>query len=205
MAKYTFGLMNILEGYVRNFRRLNIHQACNNAVFTAREISYFSQLGEYLGLFSFVEDGRPPKTGRSRPMDLSWWQLNELKDKDNFHKLVLHLERENIFDKTTETIDKLFADCEDVFIPEYLIGIQIVESAEKIDKLNELVKKKNLKQMRQVLMIYRFADKAKQFHRVWAYAFNEKGRMTERKMICFIDDTDYWTMCFEEEYRKPCK
>lgn len=40
-------LMNILEGYIRNF---NLFQNQNKSMFTKREIDYWSRLGEYLGV-----------------------------------------------------------------------------------------------------------------------------------------------------------
>lgn len=71
-------LMNILEGYIRNFRNLNLFQNQNKSMFTKREIDYFSRLGEYLGFFSYVEDTKPNlDSGRSRPMDLAWRKWDE--------------------------------------------------------------------------------------------------------------------------------
>lgn len=202
MTRYIFDMMCLLEGYVRNYRRLNLYQATNSSMFTKREIDYFANVGESLGFFSFVEDYKPnKKLGRSRPMDLAWWKLDERVDKDNFAYLVLHLERENQSSKDLETIDKLFAHTETAYIPKCVIGIQNVENSERVLKLNEIVMKRNKQQKSNVLMIYRFYDKKMKFDRVWAYHFYEDNVIEERKMISDIDSTGCWFMCFEEEYK----
>lgn len=198
-----FTLMNIFEGYVRNYRRLNLYQATNKSMFTKREIEYFANLGEMLGLFSFVEDTKPNyDNSRSRPMDLSWWKSDERIDKENFISLVLHLERENLCNRDIDTIDKLFSETKKEYIPLNVIGIQNIENEERIKSLNEIVKKKNKKQKSSVLMVYRFYEDESEYDRVWAYYFNKAEIIEFRKAICKVDDTGYWTMCFEEEYTK---
>ena len=59
MEKECFDLMRFFEGYVRNYRRLNIEQGNNLSMFTRREIEYFAKLGEYLGYHTFIEDYKP--------------------------------------------------------------------------------------------------------------------------------------------------
>lgn len=200
MEEKLFNLMNIFEGYIRNYRRLNLYQSTNRSMFTKREIDYFANVGEVLGFFSYVEDSKPPLYGRSRPMDLSWWKLDERIDKDNFHSLILHLERENIYQKAEDTLDKLFAKTDKEFVPLNVIGIQNVEYLTKINSLNISVKKRNIKQGSNVLMIYRFYDKESDFDRVYGYYFIKDMLIEERRAICKLDETGYWTMCFEEEY-----
>ena len=139
--------MSFFEGYVRNYRRLNLHQATNRSMFTKREIDYWANLGEMLGLFSFVEDAKPNiNRGRSRPMDLSWWKWDVRISKEYFAGLVLHLERENIYSKDIETIEKLFCKTHTDYIPQYVIGIQNIENKERILDLNNFVKERNRKQ-----------------------------------------------------------
>ncbi|KIL50831.1 hypothetical protein KR50_07120 [Jeotgalibacillus campisalis] len=48
--------MQFLEGYVRNYRRMNLSQLHNRSMFTKREIDYYSNLGEMLGFSAFIED-----------------------------------------------------------------------------------------------------------------------------------------------------
>ncbi|AIY04065.1 hypothetical protein Plano_0100 [Planococcus sp. PAMC 21323] len=112
-------------------------------MFTQREINHFAELGEMLGFDAFVEDGKKDKLkGFSRPMDLSWWKWDARKSREEYQYLALHLERENLLSKDVETIEKLFAETEEGFVPHNVIGIQFVESVERIHILNELVKKK---------------------------------------------------------------
>ncbi|BCG60795.1 hypothetical protein [Paenibacillus sp. URB8-2] len=202
MTKEQFNLMSFMEGYVRNYRKLNLHQATNRSMFTKREIDYFANLGEMLGLFSFVEDTKPNLDyGRSRPMDLSWWKWDERIDKENYLYVVLHLERENLFKKDIETIDKLFCKTEEYYVPHYVIGIQNVESKERITYLNNLVGERNLKQGSEVLMMYRYYDEVNSLDRIEAYHFNELSKIiNSRKAISIIDNTGYWCMAFVEEY-----
>lgn len=59
MSKEQFNLMTFFEGYVRNYRKLNLYQIHNGSMFTRREIEYFANLGEMLGYYAFVEDTKP--------------------------------------------------------------------------------------------------------------------------------------------------
>lgn len=202
MVRERFNLMSFLEGYIRNYRRLNLHQATNRSMFTKREIDYFANLGEMLGLFSFVEDYKPNEAyGRSRPMDLSWWKWDERIDKEHYLHVVLHLERENLFRKDIETIDKLFCVTEKDYVPHYVVGIQNVESKERIIYLNQLVKEKNMKQKSEVLMIYRYYDVVQTLDRIEAFYIDESSKVIDsRKAVSCVDNTGYWCMAFEEEY-----
>lgn len=75
--------------------------------------------------------------GRSRPMDLSWRKWDARFDDEYFLYLALHLERENVWEKDVDTIQKLFSQTKEEYIPHNVIGIQFVESFERIKYLNE--------------------------------------------------------------------
>jgi hypothetical protein len=193
--------MLFFEGYVRNYRRLNLSHIHNRSMFTKREIDYFANLGEMLGYHVFVEDYKFDKImGRSRPMDLSWWKWDERIDKENFVYLALHLERENQWNKDVDTIEKLFAQTDEGYVPHNVIGIQYIESEKRIKFLNELVIEKNANQNSNVLMIYRYYDKEVDLERICAYYFTPDGLNEVRNAICKTDESGYWFMCFDEEY-----
>ena len=201
MEKQYFNLMQYFEGYVRNYRRMNLSQLHNRSMFTKREIDYFATLGEMLGFDSFVEDSKFDKTkGRSRPMDLSWWKWDARLDDEHFIYLALHLERENVWSKDVETIEKLFSQTEVEYIPHNVIGIQYIESAERIDYINELILQKNKFQQSNALMVYRYYDADLDLERVCAYSFTPKGLKEIRTAICKQDESGCWYMCFDEEY-----
>lgn len=201
MEKQYFNLIQLFEGYVKNYRRMNLSKLHNRSMFTKREIDYFAQLGEMLGFDAFIEDSKFDKSmGRSRPMDLSWWKWDARIDDESFLYLALHLEREFIWNKDVETIEKLFSDTEEGFIPHNVIGIQYIESTDRIDYLNDLVLQKNAVQQSNCLMVYRYYDADFDLERVCAYSFTPKGLIEVRKAICNQDDSGYWYICFEEEY-----
>lgn len=50
--------MQFFEGYVGNYRRMNLSQLHNRSMFTKRAIDYFANLGEMLGFDAFVEDSK---------------------------------------------------------------------------------------------------------------------------------------------------
>jgi len=201
MDKQNLDLIQFFEGYVRNYRRMNLASIHNRSMFTKREIGYFANLGEILGFDAFVEDYKLDKDrGRSRPMDLSWWKLDSRVDKDNYAYLALHLERENLWNKDEETIDKLFSKTEVDCEPRNVIGIQYVESKERVDYLNKIIIKKNKVQKTNALMIYRYYDAEFEIERVCANHFTTSGLAGIRSAICKQDDLGYWFMCFEEEY-----
>ncbi|GAE37513.1 hypothetical protein [Halalkalibacter akibai] len=201
MDKQHFDLIQFFEGYVRNYRRLNLTTLHNRSMFTKREIDYFANLGELLGFDAFVEDSKFDKVrGRSRPMDLSLWKWDSRIDKESYVSLALHLERENQWNKDEDTLDKLFSETEEGYVPHNVIGIQNIESNDRISFLNKLVVKKNKEQQSNVLMVYRYVDPEVGIERVSAFHFNGDGLQGERHAVCKEDDLGYWLMCFEEEY-----
>jgi hypothetical protein len=201
VSEKQFDLMNIFEGYVRNYRRMNLHQATNTSMFTKREIDYFANIGEMLGYFSFIEDSKPNLDyGRSRPMDLSWWKFDVEEDKERFSQLILHLERESNCLKSFETIDKLFCKTEEKYKPINVIGIQNVESAEKIEALNKMICDRNKLQNSYTLMVYRFHDKDIDIDRIKAFYIEKDSIIYSKSAISDTDKTGYWIMCFDEEY-----
>ncbi|WP_175638332.1 hypothetical protein [Metabacillus schmidteae] len=201
MEKQYFNLMQFFDGYVRNYRRMNLSHLHNRSMFTKREIDYFANLGEMLGFDAFVEDSKFDRIkGRSRPMDLSWWKWDARKDKENFIYLALHLERENVWNKDVDTIEKLFSNTEEGYTPHNVIGIQYIESVERIDLLNELISKKNSIQKSNALMIYRYYESDYDIERVNAYFYTPSGLSESRQAVCKQDESDYWFMCFDEEF-----
>lgn len=204
MEKEYLNLMQIFNGYVRNYRRMNLSQIHNRSMFTQREIEFFANLGEMLGYDAFVEDTKHDKLkGRSRPMDLALWKWDQRIDIENYVCLVLHLERENQWNKDEETIEKLFSETDEGFTPHNVIGIQYVESRERMDFLNSLVLEKNAIQKSNVLMVYRYFDKLIKLEKVSAFYFSPTNLMEVRNAICKQDELGYWFMCFEEEQNSP--
>lgn len=102
--------MNVFDGYVRNYHTFNLTVQHGKHSFTMTEIEYFSRLGSMLGYHSFTED---TCNETYRPMDLTWWGKYDPTD-ECWHEFVLHLERENWFNKDEITLEKLFAEREDV-------------------------------------------------------------------------------------------
>ncbi|WP_051348456.1 hypothetical protein [Peribacillus kribbensis] len=140
MEKHNLDLMQFFEGYVRNYRRLNLSKDHNISMFTRREIEYFANLGEMLGFDAFIEDSKLDKArGRSRPMDLALWKWDQRRNREYYDYLALHLEREAQPNKAEDTIEKLFSETEEGYIPHNVIGIQYIESEDKIHLLNEMI------------------------------------------------------------------
>jgi hypothetical protein len=61
------------------------------------EIEYFLRLGSMLQFSSFIEDNCK---GINRPMDLTWW---DVEDGDSWN--IIHLERGNLYTKDYKTLD----------------------------------------------------------------------------------------------------
>ncbi|MGI2328495.1 hypothetical protein [Planococcus sp. YIM B11945] len=166
---------------------------------TQREIAHFATLGEMLGFDAFIEDSKFDQTkGRSRPMDLSWWKWDP-KDSENYAYLALHLERENVWGKAIETIEKLFSKTDEGFVPHNVIGIQRIASGEKISALNCMVAKKNAVQQSVALMIYRYDDAEPGTERIIACYFKADGTLETKEAIAKLDQSNYWYMVYEEE------
>jgi hypothetical protein len=203
MEKQYFNLMSFFNGYVRSYRRMKLSSLHNRSMFKKRKIDYFAHLGELLGFDAFIEDSKfDCLKGRSRPMDLSWWKWDARFDDEYFLYLALHLEQENVWEKDVDTIQKLFSQTKEEYIPHNVIGIQFVESFERIKYLNELILQKNAIQKSNALMIYRYYDAEINSERIYACSFTPKGMSEVRKAICAQDQTGYWFMVFEEEYQQ---
>lgn len=125
-------LMKLFDGYVRNYHTFNLTIHHGKHSFTMTEIEHFSRLGSMLGYFPFTED---TCNGENRPMDLTWWDNF---DGEFWNDFVLHLERENYFNKDEETLEKIF--CEREYTPSNIIGIMNVRNHERIEELISLSK-----------------------------------------------------------------
>lgn len=201
MEKQYLNLMQFFEGYVRNYRRMNLSHLHSVSMFTKREIEFFTQLGEALGFDAFVEDSKFDYVkGRSRPMDLAWWKWDARYNKEQFLYLALHLERESLPKKDIETVEKLFSRTEEGYIPHNVIGIQYIESAARIDELNELIIQKNKEQKSNVLMIYRCQDDVFGLQRVQAYSISSEELTEKRSAVFSQDQSGYYYMSFDEEF-----
>ncbi|WP_096202951.1 hypothetical protein [Bacillus sp. FJAT-45350] len=167
-------LMKLFDGYVRNYHTLNLTIYHGKHSFTMTEIEYFSRLGSMLGYYPFTED---TCDGTCRPMDLSWWGNF---DGEYWYDLILHMERENLFKKDVETLDKLFCDRE--YIPKNVIGILNVRNKERID---ELVKSaQSTCKIDNALLIFKTYSTTKvqpYFDEVHAYLLNH-SKVPEMKM-----------------------
>ena len=200
MERQRLDMMQFFEGYVRNYRKLSLSNLHNYSMFTKREMDYFSNLGEMLGYFTFLEDSKYDlERKRSRPMDLAWWKWDARKDKEHFLYLALHLERENQWRKDEETVEKLFSKTDENYIPHSVIGIQRVASKERIPILNDMILHRNRIQKSQCLMIYRYMDSGANYEKIEAYVFCPEGTIEQRNAVCIQDVSGYFYMSFEEE------
>jgi len=167
-------LMRIFDGYVRNYHTLNLTVHHGKHSFTMTEIEYFSRLGSMLGYYPFTED---TCNGSVRPMDLSWWGSF---DGEYWHDLVLHLERENLFKKDEETLDKLF--CERECMPANVIGIMNVQNQDRIAELIAMARRTC--KITNALLVFRTSSSGKSpgyFDEVHAYLL-DKSKVVAKKL-----------------------
>ncbi len=169
-------LMKLFDGYVRNYHTLNLTVHHGKHSFTMTEIEYFSRLGSMLGYHSFTEDANTVN-GANRPMDLSWWDNY---DGEYWHDLVLHMERENYFNKDEETLDKLF--CKREYIPDNVIGIMNVHDTERIGELLTIAKKTC--KIANALLVFKTTSSGKSqpyFDEVHAYLLDKSKIVVSKK------------------------
>ncbi len=167
-------LMKLFDGYVRNYHTFNLTVHHGKHSFTMTEIEYFSRLGSMLGYHPFTED---TCDGTSRPMDLSWWDNY---DGEYWHDLILHMERENLFKKDVETLDKLFCDRE--CIPANVIGIMNVRNKSRIDELVNLTKATS--KIDNVLLVLKTTSSGRSqsyFDEVYAYLLKKSDVIETKK------------------------
>lgn len=184
-------LMSLFNGYVRNYHTFNLTINHGKHSFTMTEIEYFSRLGSMLGYHPFTED---TCDGTSRSMDLSWWGKY---DNDYWHDLILHTERENLFSKDEETLEKLFCDRE--CTPINVIGIMNVRNQERINELVRIAQKTC--KIENALLIFKTTSTGKRqlyFDEVHAYLLN-KSKITDTKMAHVSDIIGTLYMHFENK------
>lgn len=161
-------LMKIFDGYVRNYHTLNLTRHHGKHSFTMTEIEYFSRLGSMLGYFPFTED---TCNGSYRPMDLTWWDNY---DGEYWYNFILHLERENLFKKDYETLEKLFDKRE--MVPENVIGIITVPNTYRMNELIKLAQ--GMCKIENAILIFRTNSQDNMkgyFDEVHAYLLNKKN------------------------------
>lgn len=117
-------------------------------------------------------------------MDLTWWGRY---DEEYWHDLILHLERENLYKKDEETLEKLFNERED--IPLNMIGIMNVRNRVRMEELVEIAKAKNNSD--NALLIFKTNSTGREqlyFDEVYAYLLN-RSEVVDRK-VAYVSDIE---------------
>jgi len=126
-------------------------------------------------------------------MDLSWWGNY---DDDYWHDLILHVERENYYNKDEETLKKLFCDRE--CIPQNVIGIMNVPNKNRMDELVEIAKETC--NIDNALLVFKTNSTGKNqlyFDEVHAYFYNG-SEVKESKMAKVSEIMGTLYMHFEQ-------
>lgn len=180
-------LMKLFDGYVKNYHTLKLTVNHGKHSFTMTEIEYFSRLGSMMGYDPFTED---TCNGSYRPMDLTWWDNFE---DDQWNDFILHLERENYFNKDVDTLHKLF-DERDMLSPQNAIGILKVQTEEKMEEL--IVKAKQMSKLENALLVFWLNAE------VHAVLLN-KDREIERKIAYLAEIDGNYYMTYKKETAVP--
>lgn len=184
-------LLKLFDGYVRNYHTLNLTIHHGNHSFTMSEIEYFSRLGSMLGYCSFTED---TCNGKDRPMDLTWWDND---DGEYWNDLILHLERENYFNKEEETLEKLFGN--HACTPLNVFGILKVRNHERMEELIALTQK--VCRIDNALLVFKTNSSGKNqpyLDEVHAYLFN-KSKIVATKTAYISDISGTLYMYYKKE------
>ncbi|QIZ08467.1 hypothetical protein HFZ78_18580 [Priestia megaterium] len=187
-------LMKIFDGYVRNYHTLNLSVHHGRHSFTMAEIEYFSRLGSMMGYLPFTED---TCNSTYRAMDLTWWDDFDGK---YWHDFILHLERENIFKKDFETLEKLFSNREPV--PQNVIGIMSIKNEARIEEL--VIEAKIMCKIKNALLIFRtnsIGNNKGYFDEVHAYLLSE-NKIRDNKIAYVNEISSTLFMNFDENLIK---
>ncbi|MCB0193667.1 MAG: hypothetical protein KDJ65_17095 [Anaerolineae bacterium] len=183
----SLDLLKIFDEFVQDYGSLRLAHHHTRSSFTLRELNYFFELGQRKNYESFTED----MTGSLRLMDLSWW--------DNYsngywHNLVLHLERENLWNKDEETLLKLFQKDRN-HVPSNVIGMIPVPDQKRIDELLKIAQ--STCNVDNALLIFRVNPYTNTGHRMKAYLF-KRNQIAEYKVAYVYENptTKYLFMNF---------
>lgn len=184
-------LMGIFEDFVKNYGSFRLTYAPVLSPFTLKELNYFYDLGYDSGYYSFTED---TAGGEVRPMDLAWW--DDWRG-DFFYDLVLHLERENNYDKDKETLEKLFQTGRK-FPPTNAIGLITARSKRRITELLKIAQQ--ICNVDNTLLVFRVVGSANTREERIAYVL-QRGAVANDKTAYVTEDpkTGFLSMSLREE------
>jgi len=175
-------LKRLCEGYVRNYRTLNLRTEAKPTDLTQRELSFFAQLGEMLGFGACLEAQR---------MDLSWHDLDT-------GELVLHLERETEAGRVlSETLRKLLR-AEELRQARYLAAVLGWVREEHLPAIKQTIAEELGD--RPLLLIAWVGPTKDEAKRLEAFVFSG-SEVHARLGKGEIDNARYWYAMFLEEWK----
>lgn len=173
-----YELMNIYDGFIRNYDRLEITKSTNQKEKTKKELSYFISLGKILGLSVTMKNNK--KIDNIDFIQVIWrryYESTNISDKEEF----------NLIKVEDNFRDELAADVIINYMKEAnkanwnLLMIDII-SLERINYINKIVSRANILENKELLVVYKFNNIKENTVENYAYRF-EGNKLIEDKVI----------------------
>ncbi|MCR1949778.1 MULTISPECIES: hypothetical protein [Clostridium] len=179
-----FDLMNIFNGFIRNYANFGLNKNSSRFEAVKREIKYFIMLGQFLG-YSVMHKGINNDDEASLSnIEVAWkdYDFNTLSSSS----IKLQLFREDDLVNDLEVIQNLLYKVKEDPDKAY---VQILETSSnaRIDYLNNIINTSYLEIKKDMLVIYIIRDILNDKSYYNGYLF-EKGKITKKKIgICYSD------------------
>lgn len=167
----SFNLMNIFNGFIKNYENLNLNVNDSNEEFIKKENKFFIMIGQFLGYQVLLKKG--PKFFNKEIV----WISSDIENKK-----VLSILREDDLTKDLENIQNLVNYLKD---EEETIVINIVEtsSQKRVDYLNNIILTSKLCIKKEVLVIYIIRDILNSTNYLTANIFFENKLVSSKKAL----------------------
>lgn len=179
-----FDLMNIFNGFIRNYINFNLNKDSSKFEIIKKEIKYFIMLGQLLGYSVMYKGLNNDEKKYSNIIEVLWkdYDFNTIESS----KTKLQLFRQMDLTNDLLAIQNLLNSIKENQDRSY---IQILETSSqtRIDYLNNIINTTNLTIKSDILVIYIIRDILNDKSYYNAYLFN-KGKITKEKTaICHVD------------------
>ena len=172
----TFNLMNIFNGFIRNYENFNLNISDEKEGIVKKESKFFIMLGQLLG-FEVISEHRKNFLENK----IVWI------DKDNENKSFLTIVREEDLTNDLENIQNLVRYLKDKN-DQNIINIVEISSEKRIEYLNNILLTSSLCIKKEILVIYIIKDILNSKNYITANLYFEKKLVCSKKAVISLKD-----------------
>ncbi|MGL5379985.1 hypothetical protein [Clostridium sp.] len=178
---FKFDLLNIFEGLIRNYSRLNLKNDDDKNTILKKETDYYVSVGEVLG-YSSIVNGLNEK---NKNVEIFWRDYDDIKGIST--ELVLYMSIEDDLVKDVQAVENLLYKIKAEKNTSSFIQVIQVSSIERINYLNRIVSSFDIVKNKDILLIYKIQNFSESKTNIYAYLFNGNNIVRTREASSYID------------------